>query len=531
MISNVQFVACLGDDESFFSTASSASSSAWVERIPDHKQLGKQKVSFDLYVPQDVLSNQRDKVDALCFSIASRVSPPGYRTDTTVPGPDSPLVYVRVHPRDPGSTPSDTYLAHIVSHYDTTFVACVSAARKEASPVPVALPMVVFVTDALASRPPAYAQVMMQDAAMNGTSKSMMQVYDAATMYKEKTDEFVRWLERDVARRPLAAGSLTWWPDGMFAAQVDSLVQRPLAAYESFLRERRDWVQRAWAYIADPSPVDYGLVPYPPSCKIKGDQKEAEEAMGAFELAVFSTCRVVRKRVLIGVFNDAEAQAVTQGFSARNPLIMPFRVPDLSDPRSQGILFCSCVQQQPYHDRDVIMFNDGHGVLCSRGGLADHVARVLTDPSPCGAAYLAPHRHQLQNGQKEREGGRRFTREAHGFECVLSNSKTLMTRMNKNVNNDKEQNEDDNEYYRADDVVEAYAGTFIVPFKTFRGILFTVHHKMPSQSSDFSMFYNYGSKCLKTSQADGLYTLYLTERSQLPTIPPMWDMLRYFSVY
>lgn len=347
---------------------------------------------------------------------------------------------------------------------------------------------------------PTLLSMLVQDAVLNGCSKSFaVQVPDGA---EDNFREFSSWFVTSGVA-PVCPKTVVSWPGGMFAAPSVTLLNRPESEYTAWLEsaaarpEVGHFIARAWCYIVDAAPIDYALIPFADRVE-DPDPQERERARKALAMTVRSACRITRKRVLIGVSTQHDADFVVEEFSSKNPFVVPFRTPDLPDQTSLNVLFCSCIQQVRYDDTDVICYMEPHNVICGKD-IPGHVRRLMAAPV---GAYLAPHRCEEEPEWVDvaADGRVRATFQGHSF--VLPNTEPDAVASF----------ESRSRYYTASGVVAAYGGAFIMPYKAFRSVLFTLHHDMPPESACFSPFYHYGFKCMKTRDPQGLCVISMKKR-------------------
>lgn len=415
---------------------------------------------------------------------------------------------------------SHTYLTHIVEHHDLL----------AADPAAV----VVFLQGSLADHlepygapdPQTLVEMLVQDARLNGCSKSFARPTAGADPgYKIATHNgrpveapdaltFGQWVERHVC--PELPPGLHWWSGALFGAQGEALTRRPRAAWRALLdlvSASRDpecghFMERAWTLAVDAAPVDYAVVPFsgmplPAAIAPATGEHLLHLRAGILQATLENVCRLARKKVYVGVCCQEDYDLVIKAFTSRNPFVMPLRTPDLPDPATNPILFCSCVQQQPFLGDDVILY-----VTCGQvlGGadLGAHARRLAAAPT---GAYLSPHRCVPPDDAKKA---------GHASLAVAGRAYAL-------PNTSREPAEqlpappdaDAAAYSEAQGVVEAYSGALIMPFRTFRAVLFTSHHDMPQESACFSPFYHYGFRCWKTRAASQLFTVQLLAEDAL----------------
>lgn len=340
---------------------------------------------------------------------------------------------------------------------------------------------------------PTLMSMLVQDAMLNGSSKSF-----AVPLPHESSRDYKAWFtESGVA--PVCPKALLTWPGGVFATAAVSMLNRPESQYAAWLDaassgknpDAENFISQSWGYIVDAAPVDFTLVPFADVT----DTSERERARSALSMTVKSACRITRKRVLIGVSSQHDADYIVESFSSKNPLVIPFRTPDLPDQASLNVLFCSCIQQLRYDDMDIICYMEPHNVIFGKD-LPGHVRRLMAAPV---GAYLAPHRCEEEPDWVDVASDSRVRITFQGRSFVLPNTEPDAVASF----------ESRSKYYTASGVVAAYGGAFIMPYKAFRSVLFTLHHDMPSESACFSPFYHYGFKCMKTRDPHGLCVITL----------------------
>lgn len=355
-----------------------------------------------------------------------------------------------------------------------------------------------------------YLTMLLQDSTFNGCSKSF-----ADDLAKHglpdymRSDQYKVWYAEHVSKR--TSTHMVGFQSGLSAAQIDTMTRNNKCYYEKLHdyletaarpQDANKWTLASWYYIIDQSPIDYALMP------LYTTGLPTEQLIKHMELSIHNACRVTRKKVMIGVCTNADMELVQNTFSRHNPFIVPFRTPDLPDPYSHGILFCSCIQQQPFKDDDVIYFADGNPIIGGRD-LAGQVSRLLVAKH---GTYLSPHRLQARTSDHKVEGRRLVTFENR--EYVSSNSKQASMDQSLPEN-----------YYETADVIESYGSCFMMPFKAFRGVLFTVHHGMPRESACFSAFYHYGYSCRKATDMCDLFAITYKDRGDV-RLPPYCKLFR-----
>lgn len=407
-------------------------------------------------------------------------------------------------------------LSHIIANYDKY-----SENLKHTRPTitPECTSLVLFLTDQLSETMVAFGvnqenifiQMLLQDAILNGCSKS----FTTEINLVDNDNIFSQWFQDYI--QPYKPSKLFGWRSDHFAVQIDTLIQRPNIEYKRLmdaLDERKImWLKAAWFYLLDKAPIDYTLIPFYGSQNGDDDIKTLE----MLELTIFNACKVTRKKVLIGVGSNTHQDLVQKMYSSRNPFVTPFRTPDLPDTKSHGVLFCSCIQQQQYADDDIIYFADGNAILCGNN-IHNHILYMRECKN---GTYLSPHRFQYRTNTDPSDNmDGRFTQTIFDQYYVLSNS-TAFKDYSENLTNMQTI-----QYRDISDVKDAYAGAYIIPFKAFRAILFTIHHTMPRESTSFSPFYHYGFQCVKTESINDLYVLTFKDRRDFK-LPPIYHSLKF----
>lgn len=401
-------------------------------------------------------------------------------------------------------TVASAFLHHIVKNYDT-WTTLLNSAQKTCDSITCTM-QVMFINRDIrkhynhmgASSEGIYLTMLLQDSTFNGCSKSFSDdVSKHGFPDYMRNDQFKAWYKDHVSQR--LQSHMVGFQSGLSAAQVDTVTRNEKQYYEKLHayiesaarpQDANKWTLASWYYIIDPCPIDYALIP------LYTTGIPTDQLIKHMELSIHNASRITRKKVMIGVCTNSDMELVQNTFSRHNPLIVPFRTPDLPDPHSHGILFCSCIQQQPFKDDDIVYFADGNIIIGGRD-LPGHVNRLIIAEH---GTYLSPHRLQARTTDHKIEGRRLVQLE--GMEYVSSNS------MQASMHDSSPA-----EYYTADNVIESYGSCFIVPFKAFRAVLFTVHHGMARESACFSPFYHYGFKCRKAFDMFDLFAITFKDRT------------------
>ncbi len=410
-------------------------------------------------------------------------------------------------------TVASAFLHHIIKNHDTWKTA-LEAAPQNSESVTCTMQAIFINKDIRkyynhmgASSEGVYLTMLLQDSTFNGCSKSFSDdVSKHGFPDYMRNEQFKSWYKDHVSQR--LQSHMVGFQSGLCAVQIDTMTRNDKFYYEKLHaniesaarpQEANKWALASWYYIVDQSPMDYSLIP------LYTNGLPTEQLIKRMELCIHNASRMTRKKVMIGVCTNSDLELVQNTFSRHNPLVMPFRTPDLPDPQSHGILYCSCIQQQTFKDDDIIYFADGNAILGGRD-LAGHINRLLVAEH---GTYLSPHRLQVRTPDHNVEGRRLVPLE--GIEYVSSNSKKASVHDSM-----------PGSYYvvPVEDVIESYGSCFIVPFKAFRAILFTVHHGMARESACFSAFYHYGFKCRKASDMLDLFAITYKEDMTGVRIPP-----------
>jgi hypothetical protein len=339
--------------------------------------------------------------------------------------------------------------------------------------------------------------ILFQDALLNGSAKSICKPY-AGTL----ADDFGAWFSQSFGLSAPSVDSLQTWPHSTFAVQASMLLLRPKSFFETLAHQlsigsiQKDFVSSSWFYIVDPSPFDFTIIPFHGG-RVEGDSTESFDLRRKkLETSVMHACRITRKKVMIGVQGTEDHEFVQNAFTSRNPTVQPFRIPDLSSPDMLPVMFCSCFQQQKLAESDVVCYTEADQTI---GGtdLASHARRIRAAPT---GTVLVPHRLQLPDNEASDDK----------MSIVLPDSKTyVLTNTNPDSSSEWQSKHSGHNYYPVNTVHEAFAGAFITTFASFRGILFTLHHNLRTQSACFSAFYHYGNRCMKSVDPKGLYAVHL----------------------
>ncbi len=418
--------------------------------------------------------------------------------------------------RSSSKSVAGAYLEHVIARHTTWRSTLANAPCNDSGSIQCTV-QVVFINREMPARcatlnaasPSLYTRMLIQDCSFNGSSKSFADDTSKINTTKYLDDKhFKDWYAEHVNLR--IPSQLSGWHSGLCAIQIDTLTRRNKDSYEKIYQSIGNddtdkiskWTLASWYHITDPSPVDISLIPLY-TTGIPTDQLIRE-----MEFSIHNACRMSRKRVMIGVCTSRDMDLVHNSFTKLNPFIVPFRTPDLPDPKSHGILFCSCIQQQAFADDDIIYYADGNAVL---GGsdLESRIRNMMQEPY---GTYLSPHRFQVRTADHKVEGRRIISLD--NKEYVSSNSKLAIL-----------EGEPESPYYMASEVIESYGSCFIIPFNAFRAVLFTVHHNMPRESACFSPFYHYGFRCMKTGNIHGLYAITYKDRTDVH-LPPFCRMIQ-----